>query len=204
MVALREPNPVRRPPRSVPSYLIHEIMDGKPLYYKGYREVVSGKKTFEEIMGASSLQSLIVSYFSRFIFTFLDDDQYFVFMSEAGLHIDHRNNLSNDIAIYDQTVLTPEKISRKYADVPPKIVIEIDIDADVADMGEYGYIYKKTQKMLNFGTEKVFWILTSAQVVIVATPEKIETFRWHTTIELFDNQYFNIGEYLDKKGIIVK
>lgn len=125
-------------------------------------------------------------------------------MSEAGLHIDHRNNLANDIAIYDQKVLTPEKISTKYADVPPKIVIEVDIETDVFDMGESEYIYKKTRKMLDFGIEKVFWVLSSAQVVIVATPEKIETFHWHKSIELIDNQFFNIGAYLDKKGIIVK
>ena len=204
MVALREPKPARRLPRNVPAHLVYEIMDGKPIYHKGYREVLAGIKTYEEIMGASSLQSLIVSYFSRFIFSFLDDDQYFAFMSEAGLHIDHRNNLSNDIAIYDQSVLTPAKISSKYADVPPKIVIEVDIDADIYDIGESGYIYKKTQKMLKFGVEKVFWVLTTAQVVIVATPEKIETFTWNKSIELFDNQFFNIGAYLDQKGIVVE
>ena len=204
MVALREPRPIRRPPRNVPAYLVHEIMDGKPLYHKGYREVMTGTKTYEEIIGASSLQSLIISYFSRFIFSFLDDDQYYAFMSETGLHIDHRNNLANDIAIYDQKVLTPDKISTKYTDVPPKIVIEVDIEADVFDIGESEYIYKKTRKMLDFGTEKVFWVLSSAQVVIVATSEKIETFHWHKSIELFDNQFFNIGAYLDKKGIIVK
>lgn len=70
MVALREPRPVRRPPRNVPAHLVYEIMDGKPLYHKGYREAIAGTKTYEEIIGASSLQSVIVSYFSRFIFSF--------------------------------------------------------------------------------------------------------------------------------------
>jgi hypothetical protein len=108
------------------------------------------------------------------------------------------------VAIFDQVLLSPSKINKKYADVPPKIAIEVDIMADIADLGESGYIYKKTQKLLNFGTEKVFWILTSAQVVIVATSEKIETFSWNKDIELLDNQLFNIGQFLDKKGIVVE
>ena len=204
MIALRGPKPVKRPPRNVPSHLIYEIMDGKPIYYKGYLDVILNKKTFEEIMGASSLQSIIVSYLVGFISRFIDEDVYTLLTGESGLHVNHRNNLSNDIAIFETSVLTPSKINKKYADVPPKIAIEVDIDADVEDMTESGYIYKKTRKMLDFGTAKVFWVLTDPQVVIVATTEKIETFSWNKDIELFDGQFFNIGKYLERKGIVVE
>ena len=204
MIALREPKPVKRHPRNIPAYLVYEIMDGNPIYYHGYRDVLLNKKTFEEIMGASSLLSIIVYYMVSFIGKFIDEDKFTVLTGEAGLHLDHRNNLSNDVAIFDQTLLSPSKINKKYADVPPKIAIEVDIIADIEDLGESGYIYKKTQKLLNFGTEKVFWVLTAAQVVIVATSEKIETFNWNKDIELFDNQLFNIGKFLDKKGIVVE
>lgn len=201
MTALDTPRKVRKTPRNVPEALIYEIMDGKPVYYKGYREVLSGNKTIAEIMGSSSLQALIVFYLTVFIGKFIDEDNYTVLTSEAGLYVDHKNNLANDIAIFDQSVLTPDKISRKYANVPPTIVFEIDIDADVEDMTETGYIYKKTQKLLTFGVQKVFWILTEAQVVMVATAEHIETFDWNRDIELMDGQSFNIGAYLIKKGV---
>lgn len=204
MIALREPKPVKRPPRNIPAYLVYEIMDGKPIYYHGYRDVLLQKKTFEEIMGASSLQSIIIYYLVGFIGKFIDEGKFTVLTGKAGLHLDHRNNLSNDIAIFDQTLLPPSKINKKYADVPPKIAIEVDIMADIEDLGESGYIYKKTQKLLSFGSGKVFWVLTSAQVVIVATSEKIETFNWNKYIELLDNQLFNIGKFLDKKGIVVE
>lgn len=204
MIALREPKPVKRPPRNIPAHLVYEIMDGKPIYYRGYREVLLNKKTFEEIMGASSLQSIIIYYLVSFIGKFIDEDKFTVLTGEAGLHLDHRNNLANDIAIFDNAILTPDKINKKYADVPPKIAIEVDIIADIEDLGESGYIYKKTQKLLSFGTETVFWVLTAAQVVIVASSEKIETFNWNKDIQLFDNQFFNIGKFLDKKGIVVE
>ncbi len=204
MIALREPKPVKRPPRNIPTHLVYEIMDGKPIYYHGYRDVLLNKKTFEEIMGASSLQSIIIYYLVGFISKFIDESKFTVLTGEAGLHLDHRNNLSNDVAIFDQTLLSPDKINKKYADVPPKIALEVDIMADIEDLGESGYIYKKTHKLLNFGTEKVFWILTAAQVVIVATSDKIETFNWNKDIEMLDNQAFNIGSFLHKKGIVVE
>lgn len=204
MIALREPKPIPKSNKGVPSYLIYEVMDGKPLYFKGYRNVLNGTKTFEEIMGASSLQSLIIYYLNKIIFSCIDDDQFFVFSSESGVHIDHKVNLANDIALYDPTVLTADKISRKYADVPPKIVFEVDIDADIEEMTETGYIFKKTSKLLEFGTEKVFWILTEAQAVIVATKEQTEVFSWNKDIQIFEGVSFNIGEYLKKKGIVLE
>ena len=190
--------------RKIPESLIYELIDGKPIYRKGYREVMSGKKTLEEIMGASTLQSVIVYYLTVFIGKFIDEDQFFVLVSEPGVHIDHRTNLANDVAIYSHRVLPPSKISKKYADVPPQIAIEVDINADVTDTSETGYIYKKTRKLLDFGVEKVVWVLTDAQAVIIATKERMETVDWMRNIELMDGQQFNVGEYLQKRGITVE
>lgn len=193
--------PLPKPRRKIPDSLIYEIMDGKPIYRKGYRDVLAGKKTLEEIMGASTLQSVIIAHLLKVIFSFIDDDSYFVLTGESGVHLDHRNNLSNDIAIFDQAVLTPAKISKKYANVPPQMAIEIDIEADTSEMTENGYIYKKTQKLFAFGVQKLIWVLTDPQVVIVATPERIETVSWDKDVEIMDGNAFNIGAYLTKKGI---
>ncbi len=147
------------------------------------------------------MQSVIVSHLMKVIFSFLDDGTYFVLTGEPGVHIDHRNNLANDIAIYEQTVLTPAKISKKYADVPPLIALEIDIEADTGEMTENGYLYKKTRKLFDFGVQKIIWVLTDPQVVLIATPERIETVNWDKDVEIMDGQVFNIGAYLAKKGI---
>lgn len=195
--------PLPKPRRKIPDSLIYEIMDGKPIYRKGYRDVVSGKKTLEEILGASTLQSVIVSYSVMLIGKLIDDDAYFILTGESGLHIDHRNNLVNDIAIFDQTILTPAKISKKYADVPPQIAIEIDIEVDTSEMTENDYIYKKTRKLFDFGVQKIIWVLTDPQVVMIATPERIETVNWDKDVEIMDGHAFNIGAYLTKKGISI-
>ena len=52
--------PFPKPRRKVPDALIYEIMDGKPIYRKGYREVLSGKKTIEEIMGLAPYSLLLL------------------------------------------------------------------------------------------------------------------------------------------------
>ncbi|MFQ5446579.1 MAG: hypothetical protein ACE5FF_06565 [Saprospiraceae bacterium] len=48
--------------KKIPAWLVKEEFDGVPLYYKGYKDVLSGKKTLEEIIGCSGIQSLIVTY----------------------------------------------------------------------------------------------------------------------------------------------
>lgn len=53
-------------------------------------------------------------------------------------------------------------------------------------MTESGYIYKKTRKLFEFGVQKIIWVLTDAQVVLVVTADRIETFDWNRNIDLMD------------------
>lgn len=39
--------------KAIPESLIYEVIDGKPFYYEGYKDVLANKKTSEEIMGVS-------------------------------------------------------------------------------------------------------------------------------------------------------
>ncbi len=204
VITLERPKRVRKliSPKNISKSLVYEMMDGKPIYRKGYKEVLMGKKTLEEILGRSSLQSLIAFYISKTIFQFIDEDIYFVLINEAGINLDHKNNLANDLAIYDKAVLKPSMISTKYTDVPPKIAIEIDVKAEYEDLTELGYIYKKTQKLLNFGVEKVIWIITSVGKVTVSTQEKNwETMDWDKDVEIMDGHTFNVANYLKKQGV---
>jgi hypothetical protein len=207
VITLERPKKGRRlpaiiSPKNIPESLVYEMIDGKTLYRKGYKQVLAGKKTLEEILGASSLQSIVAFHLTSIIAKFIDEDIYFVLINESGVHLDHRNNLANDLAIYDKAVLKPSMISTKYTDVPPKIAIEIDVKAEYEDLTELGYIYKKTQKLLNFGVEKVIWIITSVGKVTVSTQEKNwETMDWNKDVEIMDGHSFNVANYLKKQGV---
>ncbi|MDZ7933721.1 MAG: Uma2 family endonuclease [Emticicia sp.] len=189
------------PAKKIPSYLIYEIWDGKPIYYKGYEDVVNGIKTKEEIMGASALQSFIITYLQRLIFKYLSDEEYVILSNEAGIQLRKKSTLAGDILIFESAKYPIENIDVHYSKIPPKIAIEIDIIADTKDLGEDGYIYGKTQKLLDFGCEKVIWITTKNKKVLIATPNEDWILKdWNKDVEIFDKINFNIGQYLQKKG----
>jgi Uma2 family endonuclease len=155
-------------------------------------------------MGSSSLQSFILTYLVKQIIKFLDtDDKYWLFFSELGIHIDKNNNRACDVALYElnKSNISIDDINEHYINLPPQIVIEVDIKADLADMGEYEYIRKKTQSLHEFGTERVIWILTHAPSIIVAP--KGESWTIHdidTEINIADECNFNIGDFFKKHG----
>jgi hypothetical protein len=187
--------------KKVPNVLIHEIIDGKPYYLKGYRDVLAKTKTVEDIMGSSSLQFFIIDYILGILYSGINRQKYIIATNEAGLHLDRRNNLAGDILIFDNEVLTIDKIDKHYSNVPPKISIEIDLDIELEKITENGYMTLKTKKLLDFGAEKVIWFLTESKKVMIATPDGDWQMRdWDKDVEILDDISCNVGKYLKEKG----
>ena len=177
-------------------------MDGKPLYYKGYKQAVRNNLNAESIMGASSLQVLIIEYLLSILFSVINRNAYRIFTGEPGLHISHKNNLGGDILVYDKKIFPSSKISNHYADVPAELQVEVDITAELENMTETGYIKRKTDILLEFGTKKIIWIFTSTQQVMVAEKDKDWLWiNWNKPIELWGNNAFCIGKYLEDEGV---
>ncbi len=189
--------------RTVPSALIYEVWDGKPVYYKGYRDVLAGRKKSSDIMSCSDLQGAIVFAIGLLIGNSIDRKKYLISTNESGLHLALNDNLGNDIAIFDKAQVG--KLKGKFFDVPPRVVIEVDIKADLSDFAnkELTYITGKVQKMLDFGVEKVVWILTENRKVYVATRnEKQAIFTdWDDEITLLDGCILNVKRLLDEEEI---
>ena len=186
----------------VPTYLIKEILDEIPVYYKGYKAVIRKEKTLEDIMGASGLQIFIVRYLFRLLDRNLDDNLFYVFTGEGGLHLDKGSNLSGDVLVFEKSMLTPDLIDTHYLNVPPLIDIEVDVEIDNSTFSDFEYIQKKTKKLLDFGTQKVIWILTKSKTIIVAEPNKDWLMiDWAKDVEVINNLHFNIQNYLVKEGI---
>ncbi|MGN6353045.1 MAG: hypothetical protein ACTHLB_06625 [Parafilimonas sp.] len=189
--------------KKIPDSFIYEIMDGKPLYYKGYKQAIKNNLNAESIMGASTLQAFIVAWLVKLLHQVIGNE-YMVFTGEPGLHINHKNNLGGDILVYDERNFPYSKISKHYADIPAELQIEVDITAELEDMTETGYIKRKTDLLLEFGTKRVIWIFTSTQQVMVAEKNKDWLWiNWNKPIQLWKNDTFCIGKYLEEKGIQV-
>lgn len=186
--------------RRVPASLIKEVLDGQPIYYKGYRSVMYGHKNLEEIMGASSLQSLIINFIQKILIKNLDDFNYLILTGEPGLHLSHRNNFSGDIVLYHIGQI--EKFTKRYFDVPPLLQVEVDVEIDTENISQNLYITRKTQRLLEFGVTKVIWVFTATQSVWVAEPEQDwRIINWNKEIELFEGISMNLGAYLAKMNV---
>lgn len=186
--------------RRVPASLIKEVLDGQPIYYKGYRSVMYGHKNLEEIMGASSLQSLIINFIQKILIKNLDDFNYLILTGEPGLHLSHRNNFSGDIVLYHLGQI--EKFTKRYFDVPPLLQVEVDVEIDTENISQNLYVTRKTQRLLEFGVKKVIWVFTATQSVWVAEPEQDwRIINWNKEIELFEGISMNLGDYLAKMNI---
>jgi Uma2 family endonuclease len=190
-----------KPSSTIPNALIWEVIDGKPLYRRGYKSVLGKQKTTDDIMGTSSSQALLTAYLNRLLVKNLDEELYDIWTGEPGLHLEKNDNFSNDIVVHE--IVSAARISTQYANYPPKLVVEIDIEIDPDSMPDTDYLQKKTSKMLDFGVERVVWILSYVKKVIVADRLKNTWVMhdWDTDIELMHGIMFNIQRFLEKRGI---
>ena len=154
-------------------------------------------------MGASALQSAIVSLLIHILYKYLPFDDYLIATNEPGLHIKTGSNLSNDIAVFEQSSLA-FPLDERYFSTPPKVVIEVDVKIDLpADVSETEYIHRKTEKMLNFGVQKVIWILSKTQKILVAVQgERWIITDWNDNVEVLPGCSFELGSLLRSKKVI--
>ena len=94
---------------------------------------------------------------------------------------------------------------RKYFDKAPKLVIEVDVKIDLSETewtNEFDYVIEKSQKMLDFGTEKVIWITTKSKKIFVSS----STERWYMVnynedVPLLDDCVLNLTQLLTEEGL---
>ncbi|WP_309547107.1 Uma2 family endonuclease [Spirosoma foliorum] len=153
-------------------------------------------------MGSSSLQAMLVSLIHGFLFTHIDRKQYLLATNKSGIHLDKGNNLSNDIAIFDKS--SGLTLTDKYFNIPPKIAIEVDVRIEPEEFSgkESGYVYEKTERLLEFGVDTVIWITTQPKKIFVATrTSPWLTQNWDATVPVLDDVHLNLAALLTEEGI---
>ncbi len=193
----------------IPETLLYEEFGGRKYYRRGYRQVLLGLKNESEIMGSSVFQSLIVTAMLFYLKTILPKTHYWLQASEAGLHLNSRENLANDIAIIEKNKLKDPQ-SLKYNDVPPRFIIEVDIKIDPRDYSnepaigsDMDYILQKSEQLLDFGVEGIAWILTPSRKILIFRPNlRLEVYDWTEEVSLFDGYTFCLQRILEEEGIL--
>ena len=186
--------------RKIPEYLVKEVLNGIPIYYKGYKSVLNGNKTLEEIMGSSGLQGLIILFIQKLLIKNLDENLYLPLTGEVGLHLSYKNNLSGDIMVY-KTGQIPV-FTKKYLEVAPMLQIEVDTNIDNSNITDNQYVTQKTKRLLEFGVEKLIWVFTTTQTIWIAEPNQDwRIVDWNKTIDLIEGIQMNLGEYLSTMNV---
>jgi Uma2 family endonuclease len=186
----------------IPTELIYEILNGNPIYYRNYRDVLNHEKTLDDVMATGTLQTLILSAVYDEITPRLKPKGLKCLFNEVGIHISTKNNLSCDLVVFEKTALATIPHDNHYYAIPPKIVIEVDTDGDFTDSSFEQYFFEKSKKLLDFGAEKVIWILTASQTVTVATPDgKWVTQHWNKPIEILEGEILVLTDIFHENEI---
>ena len=153
----------------IPDYLIYEMLDGIPVYYRGYKDVLNKTKTLEEIIGYTGFGIFLINLLKDYFQPSFGKENWLL-VGGGGLYIKLGTSLFLDFAIFSKNLLSIKKAKNKYIDIPPKVVIEVDTKADIESYSFTGseYVQKKTQELLNFGVAEVIWFFTQTEKVMVA------------------------------------
>jgi len=188
--------------QDIPKSLIYEMVDGKPIYYKGYVDVLKGNKQPEEIMGDSNIQALLKILLGTFLTNNLGK-KYIITGGEHGLLFRKKSWRAADLAIFS---VQNYEWTNKYSTKPPEVVIEIDTKADLESFDEtINYFDEKTEQLLKFGVKKVIWIFTeSEKVKIINTDDSRQTFHWSDNILVWEDCIMNIQKIIDDSPLKTK
>lgn len=178
--------------------LTYEVVDGQPIYYKGYREVLAGHKTLEEIISDSSLQTWLKGRIYAVLLQQLLNSDFDITVGEQGLILGKKHQRGADIAIFKAENFV---LNNHYSKRPPEIIVEIDVAADTEDSSNMEYIFRKVADYFAFGVKKVFWVFTASQQVMISLPDQpAQTISWQDDIKMMERVNFNIANILSKAG----
>lgn len=153
-------------------------------------------------MPCSTLQAEIIMYLNFLLTQALGIKDFRIFASESGNHLAKNVNYGLDLAVYDKKVLSSDKINNKFANVPPELVVEVDVKVELEKESEMDFIIKQTESLLNYGTKTVIWVTSPNKKVIIAQANQDWVIKdWSKDFELMKGIIANIGKYLEENEI---
>jgi Uma2 family endonuclease len=180
---------------AIPEALIYEMVNGQPIFYSGWQEVLTGEKTLEQIMASSLIQSYLVGE----IFVVAHNGlrkKYILGTNEAGLKFQKGDWRAADIALWTKESMKGVSLNPRYADIVPEIVIEVDTKADIS--ANPTYYLDKTKHLHENGVRRVVWFFTATEQVMIAEKgRKWEIQDWSESVEIDDGCMVNAKELID-------
>jgi hypothetical protein len=176
----------------IPAYLVYEVVGGKPIYYKGYKDVLNKTKTFEEITTESLLQSWLKAQLSALLIIKLAGKDFQVTAGELGINLSKEDKRGADLSIFkkENFVLSPH-----FSNLPPEVIFEIDVRADTENTTEMDYVLDKISDYHAFGVKKIIWIFTKKRKVMDAPANQPWIMLdWTSEVEVIADLKINLAE----------
>jgi len=189
--------------QNIPKHLIYEMVDGVPIYYKGYRDYLDDAEQSDETPASGLLQSALTALIATRLNLLLAKHygkKYLVLGNELGILFKKKSWRAADVGIveHDKAKKLLKELNNEYIKTPPKIVVGIDTKADLSELeNSFGYYQKKTKELLDFGVERVIWIYTDTQTVMLAEqgqPWQLQA--WTESFEVLENVVLNVSELM--------
>ena len=184
--------------------LVYEMRNGKPIYYRNYKQVLKGVLTVEQVMASSGLHAKLITIIFSFLRTHLSKERFEILLQEIGFQWSKNQWRSLDIAIFEKTKVAPYLTSPRYIPVTPLVVIEIDTKADLENYPSLqSYMYEKVQDLLDAGVKKVVWYTTQDKRVLIAEQGKQDWIisTWNRSIIIIEKVFLNLNGLLKQEGI---
>lgn len=155
--------------QTIPKALIYEMDGDRPVYYRGYKDVLAGSKSIEEVRSSNQVQGflivLLVSHLSKQL-----PEQYLIGINKIGIQLGQSYRVA-DVAIFNRSKID-DALENTYAHEIPEVVLEVDTKHDQSDHDDdtdTAYIHRKTDALLMRGVRQVIWIFTKSRKITVAT-----------------------------------
>ena len=188
---LTHPNLVVSTVANVPSSLIYETINGEPIYYRGYKEVLVGKQQLAVARGSTVQQSYLIGELFFLLKRHLDRNTHHVLGNEVGLQLAKHTHCLADLAVVKGKLVTEE-----YLSYPPELVVRIDTKADVVDM--YSYYVQIARQLLKFQVPYVIWIFTATRTWMYTEKGRPWTLhKWTDEVPLWEGLSVRLDELVE-------
>ena len=178
---------------NVPSSLIYETINGEPIYYRGYKDVLVGEQQLAAVRGSTIQQSYLVGELFYLLKRHLNRDTYHVLGNELGLQLAKHTHCLADLAVIKRKLVP---VRKDYLTHPPELIVRIDTKADVVDT--YSYYVQIARQLLNFQVPRVIWIFTATRTWMYAEKGRPWTLhKWTDEVPLWEGLNVRLDELVE-------
>lgn len=186
----------------IPKSLIYEMYDGKPMYYKGYKDVMNQRERQKSNINFSQ-RLILVNTVLQNLMRGLDYEKYFVGGNGVSLQISENTITTSNILVFEKHDLKQVVFDNKYFNIPSLVTIDFDFIAETVDFGlsEFDYYSMKTKSLLDFGVKEVFWFFSASKQVAIARPNQDWIIaNWDKELVVLGEYKFSLEKLLEKEG----